>query len=79
MLQPGRTRLVFVHVLLENEAVLRVEEMDRLRDQLQGVLNGLHSTTQLDMLFTKNPKWVRRSERSRRVRMRDRIIYKALA
>ena len=57
VLQPGRTRLVFVHVLLENEAVLRVEEMDRLRDQLQGVLNGLHSATQLDMLFTKNPKW----------------------
>lgn len=57
VLQPGRTRLVFVHITLATESAMTVEEMDRLRDQLQGVLNGLHSTTQLDMLFTKNPKW----------------------
>jgi cation diffusion facilitator family transporter len=57
VLQPGRTRLVFVHVILEAEAAMTVEAMDRLRDQLQSVLSELHSTTQLDVLFSKNPKW----------------------
>mgnify|MGYP001123029138 CR=1 FL=1 len=57
VLQPGRTRLVFVHVILATDAVVSVEEMDGLRDQLQRVLFELHSTTQLDVLFSKNPKW----------------------
>ena len=57
VLQPGRTRLVFVHVILAPDAAFTVEMMDDLRDQLQRVLFELHSTTQLDVLFSKNPKW----------------------
>lgn len=57
VLQPGRTRLVFVHVILDSDAVVTVEEMDRLRDKLQSELTLLHPKTQMDMLFSKNPKW----------------------
>ena len=57
MLQPGRTRLVFVHVILDPDTVVTVEEMDILRDTLQSELTVLHPKTQMDMLFSKNPKW----------------------
>jgi len=57
VLQPGRTRLVFIHVILNADTVMTIEEMDVLRDQVQGGLAALHPTTQMDMLFSKDPKW----------------------
>lgn len=57
VLQPGRSRLVFVHVILQPDSGMTVEQMDKLRAAAQNALSAHHALTQLDMLFTKDPRW----------------------
>lgn len=57
VLQPGRSRIVFVHVVLETDSTMTVEQMDELRSQTREALNAHHAATQLDILFTKDPQW----------------------
>ena len=57
VLQPGRSRLVFVHVILQADATMPIEEMDILRTRAQAALAAHHALTQLDILFTKDPRW----------------------
>ena len=57
VLQPGRTRIVFVHVLLNEDSAVSVEQMDEFRARGDEALKTIHPTTQLDILFTKDPQW----------------------
>lgn len=57
VLQPGRTRLVFVHVILEEDSNVTMGQIDEWRAQGHVALTKLHPTTQLDILFTENPQW----------------------
>jgi len=57
VLQPGRTRLVYVHVVLQPDAEFSVEQMDVSRAKVLAALAELHENTQPDILFTKDRKW----------------------
>lgn len=57
VLQPGRTRMVWVHVVLPKDHSIAVEEMDALRRQTFQSLEKLHPMTLLDIVFTKDPQW----------------------
>jgi predicted Co/Zn/Cd cation transporter (cation efflux family) len=57
VLQPGRSRIVFVHVVLQPELPMTVEQMDELRSKVSKALCERHALTQLDILFTKDPQW----------------------
>jgi len=57
VLQPGRTRLVYVHVVLQPDAAFSVEQMDAAREKVSIALAELHENTQPDILFTKDRKW----------------------
>ena len=57
VLQPGRTRLVFVHVVLQPDAEFSVEQMDAAREKGSVALAKLHENTEPDILFTKDRKW----------------------
>ena len=57
VLQPGRVRLVYVHVILQSDADFSIEQMDAVREQVSNALGELHDNTQPDILFTKNRKW----------------------
>jgi predicted Co/Zn/Cd cation transporter (cation efflux family) len=57
VLQPGRSRIVFVHLVLHPDSTMTVEQMDELRSRVDKALCELHALTQLDILFTKDPQW----------------------
>ncbi len=55
VLQPGRARMVMVHVVLAREADLRVEELDAYRHKVCAELEKAYPLTLVDMIFTKDP------------------------
>lgn len=57
VLQPGRVRLVGIHIVLPQHLDIRVEELDLHRRQVSRELEKLHALTVMDMLFTKDPVW----------------------
>lgn len=58
VIQPGRTRMVAVHVVLPRDyQVAGLPALDALRDKTQACLRDAHLATFLDMLFTADPKW----------------------
>ncbi len=57
VLQPGRARMVMVHVVLSQELDMRVEEMDALRKQTMDELQRIYPINYLDIVFTKDPAW----------------------
>jgi len=57
VLQPGRTRMVMVHVVLAEEVNVRVEDMDRYRHKGLDELKQVYPLTELDIIFTKDPAW----------------------
>jgi predicted Co/Zn/Cd cation transporter (cation efflux family) len=57
VLQPGRVRLVYVHVVLQPSVLFSVEQMDGVREKVWVALTELHENTQSDILFTKDRRW----------------------
>lgn len=57
VLQPGRARMVMVHVVLSPQLSLSVEEMDAYRNKIFEHLQRIHPMTILDVVFTKDPAW----------------------
>lgn len=57
VLEPGRTRLVWVHVVLPRDLDIRVEGLDAYRRQVDQALAQHHAQTLVDIVFTKNPEW----------------------
>lgn len=58
VLQPGRTRLVSVHVVLPEEyPVTGLRELDQIRKKTEVELQNLHSSTYLDLIFTADRRW----------------------
>lgn len=59
VLQPGRTRMVWAHVVLPAEFVLRdgLPELDSLRARALERLRAEHAGVILDMLFTADRRW----------------------
>jgi len=58
VVQPGRTRLVSVHVVLPEEfGPVRLDTFDDLRRITLERLQSSHPETILDILFTSDPRW----------------------
>lgn len=57
VLQPGRIRMIWVHVLLPKTLQISVDEMDALRLKTFQALETLQPMTVLDIVFTKDPQW----------------------
>ncbi|MGI9571309.1 MAG: cation diffusion facilitator family transporter, partial [Desulfobulbia bacterium] len=58
VLQPGRTRMVSVHVVLPAEyPVSSIGELDEIRTGILGALQKLHGSTFVDVLFTADRRW----------------------
>ena len=58
VVQPGRQRLVLVHVVLPNNHQLRgLHEMDTIRARTYEALCEAHVATIVDILFTADRQW----------------------
>lgn len=57
VLQPGRQRMVFVHVVLPEDQTLRVADLDDLRTRTHEALCKDHLDTFVDMVFTADRRW----------------------
>ena len=58
VLQPGRIRMVTVHVVLPSDyPVVDLATFDALRQRSQDALQRLHTATVLDMIFTADRIW----------------------
>lgn len=58
VLQPGRTRLVSVHVVLpEDYPLAGLRELDEVRAKTQEELQHLHGSTFVDLIFTADRRW----------------------
>ena len=58
VLQPGRTRLVSVHVVLpEDYPLAGLGELDKIRERTQTELQNLHEATFVDLIFTADRRW----------------------
>ncbi len=58
VLQPGRTRLVSVHVVVpEQYPISSIGELDEIRARILRALQKLHESTYVDVLFTADRRW----------------------
>jgi cation diffusion facilitator family transporter len=58
VLQPGRTRMVSVHVVVPKEhPISSVGELDEIRTRTLKALQKLHDLTFVDVLFTEDRRW----------------------
>jgi len=58
VIQPGRTRIVLAHAVLpNNQNPISLNMMDTLRARVLMALQGLHSPTIVDLLFTGDRIW----------------------
>ena len=58
VLQPGRTRMVSVHVVVPKEhPISSVGELDEIRTRTLKALQKLHDSTFVDVLFTEDRRW----------------------
>jgi predicted Co/Zn/Cd cation transporter (cation efflux family) len=58
VIQPGRTRMVLVHVVLPNDFIVEgLPQLDKLRTNTLKKLKQTHPETALDMVFTADPQW----------------------
>lgn len=58
VLQPGRTRMVSVHVVLPDDYQLTsLGQLDDIRSRVQSELQKLHGSTFVDVIFTADRRW----------------------
>lgn len=57
VIQPGRTRLVSAHILLDPGFTGGLAPLDAAREKADARLRERHPTTIVDLLFTADPRW----------------------
>ena len=58
VIQPGRTRMVLVHVVLPIDFKIEgLPQLDKLRTNALEKPKQAHTATALDMVFTADPQW----------------------
>lgn len=57
VLQPGRTRIISIHVLLSSEVEGGILALDAARNRTDRALHEEYPMSVLDIVFTRDPKW----------------------
>ena len=57
VIQPGRTRIISAHILLDPEFTASLSQLDDVRSRAAEGLRSDHPDSQVDLLFTQDEQW----------------------